>query len=117
MSVDHVLAVVPVSDVEASGRWYTELFGRPPDNNPMPTLVEWQVRPGAWVQVFSDPQRSGSGLLNFAVDDLERHLTGLRDRGLDPGPIVEASKGVRLSKIDDPDGNEIGIIGGFRVEY
>ncbi|MGV0787757.1 VOC family protein [Mycolicibacterium sp. XJ2] len=117
MSVDHVLAVVPATEVEVSGRFYAELFGRPPDNNPMPTLVEWQVRPGAWVQVFSDPQRAGSGLLNFAVDDLERHLAGLRERGLEPGEIVAASKGVRLSKIEDPDGNEIGIIGGFRVEY
>lgn len=117
MTIDHVLAVVPVTDVEASRKWYTELFGRPPDNNPMPTLVEWQVLPGAWVQVFHDPQRAGGGLLNFAVDHLERHIAGLRDRGLDPEEIVGASKGVRLSKVTDPDGNEIGIIGGFRVEY
>lgn len=48
---------------------------------------------------------------------LERHLAGLRERGLDPEEIVAASKGVGLSKIEDFDGNEIGIIGGFRVEY
>lgn len=117
MLIDHVLAVVPVTDIEVSRRWYTDLFDRTPDNNPMPTLVEWQVRAGAWVQVFLDPQRAGSGLLNFAVDDLERHLAELRDRGLRPQEIVAADKGVRLSKVEDPDGNEIRIIGGFRVEY
>lgn len=117
MSIDHVLAVIPVSDVDKSAQWYADLFGRPADNNPMPTLVEWQVRPGAWVQVFSDPGKAGNGLLNFAVDDLEDHLAELRGRGLAPGEILEASKGVRLSKLTDPDGNEIGIIGGFRVEY
>jgi glyoxylase I family protein len=117
MSIDHVLAVVPVSDVEQSTRWYADLFGRPADNNPMPTLVEWQVRPGAWVQVFSDPERAGSGLLNFAVDDLEDHLAELRNRGLEPGNIVDANKGVRLSTIKDLDGNTIGFIGGFRVQY
>ncbi|HEY6646168.1 MAG TPA: VOC family protein [Mycobacterium sp.] len=117
MSIDHVLAVVPVSDVDKSHEWYSSLFGRSADNNPMPTLVEWQVLPGAWVQVFNDPQRAGSGLLNFAIDDLESHLAQVRERSLDPGEIVEADKGVRLSTITDLDGNTIRFIGGFRVEY
>lgn len=117
MSIEHVLAVVAVSDVQKSQRWYSTLFGRPADNNPMPTLVEWQVLPGAWVQVFSDPQRAGSGLLNFAVDDLEDHLAQVRERGLEPEQIAEANKGVRLSTITDPDGNTITFIGGFRVQY
>jgi glyoxylase I family protein len=117
MPIEHVLAVVPVSDLQKSQRWYSSLFGRPADNNPMPTLVEWQVVPGAWVQVFNDPQRAGSGLLNFAVDDLEAHLAKVSGPGLDPGEIVEANKGVRLSTITDPDGNTIRFIGGFRVRY
>ena len=117
MSIEHVLAVVPVNDVEKSRAWYSSLFGRPADNNPMPTLVEWQVLPGAWVQVFNDPERAGSGLLNFAVDELEGHLSQVRGRGLDTGEIVEANKGVRLSTINDPDGNTITFIGGFRVVY
>ena len=74
MPIKHVLAVVPVSDIDRSEQWYASLFGRPADNNPMPTLVEWQVLPGAWVQVFNDPERAGRSLLNFAVDDLEKHL-------------------------------------------
>ncbi|WNG88197.1 VOC family protein [Mycobacterium sp. ITM-2016-00317] len=117
MSIEHALAVVHVSDLGASGRWYTSLFGRAADNNPMSTLVEWQVLPGAWVQVFHDPDRAGTDEINFAVDDLESHIAELRERGLDPGDIVEASKGVRLSRFPDPDGNVISLIGGFRVEY
>ena len=117
MSIQHVLAVVPVSDLQVSSRWYEALFGRPADNNPMPTLVEWQVVPGGWVQVFTDEQRAGSGLLNFAVDNLARHIGELRQRGLEPGQIDDANKGVRLSTLVDPDGNTIRLIGGFRVEY
>lgn len=117
MPIGHVLAVVHVSDIGASERWYTSLFGRAADNNPMPTLIEWQVLPGAWVQVFHDPGRAGSDEINFAVDDLESHIAELRERGLDPGDIVEASKGVRLSRFPDPDGNVVGLIGGFRVDY
>ncbi|MFI5509321.1 VOC family protein [Mycobacterium sp. NPDC051804] len=117
MSIEHVLAVVPVSDLQVSSRWYEALFGRPADNNPMPTLAEWQVVPGAWVQVFVDDSRAGSGQLNFAVDDLQGHMATLRERGLEPGDVTDASKGVHLSALTDPDGNSISLIGGFRVEY
>jgi hypothetical protein len=65
MTIEHVLEVVPVSDVERASGWYEALFGRPADNRPMTTLVEWQVVTGGWVQVFHDPDRAGSGLLNL----------------------------------------------------
>jgi glyoxylase I family protein len=117
VALDHLLAVVPVSDLQASDRWYATLFGRAADNNPMPTLVEWQVLPGAWVQVFADPDRAGTGLLNFAVDDLDTQIAELSERGMRPGEITDANKGVRLSTLTDPDGNTIRLIGGFRIKY
>src|SRR3954465_8578692 len=107
MPIKHVLAVVPVSDIDRSEQWYASLFGRPADNDPMPTLVEWQVLPGGWVQVFTDGKRAGSGLLNFAVGDLEACIDELEQRGLTPGEITEANKGVRLSTLTDPNGNTI----------
>jgi hypothetical protein len=51
------------------------------------------------------------------VDDLDAHVAELTERGLRPSDISEANKGVRLSRMTDPDGNTIGLIGGFRVEY
>ena len=117
MSIEHVLAVVPVTDVERSRRWYETLFGRAADNNPMPNLVEWQVVPGGWVQVFTDDHHAGSTVVNFAVKDLDTHIGELRQRGLEPGEVVEANKGVRLSALTDPDGNRVWLIGGFRVHY
>ena len=117
MSIEHVLAVVPVTDVERSRRWYETLFGRAPDNNPMPNLVEWQVVPGGWVQVFADDQHAGATVVNFAVRDLDAHIDELKRRGLEPGEVVEANKGVRLSALTDPDGNKVWLIGGFRVQY
>jgi len=117
MAIDHLLAVVPVSDVAAAGRWYERLFGRPPDNSPMETLVEWQVVEKGWVQVFLDPERAGSALINFAVDDLSRHVFELAQGGLSPSEIETVTKGVQLSSVTDPDGNRITLIGSFRVRY
>ena len=117
MTVQHVLAVIPVHDVDAARDWYTRLLGRGPDNNPMPSLVEWQVVPGAWIQVYMDPDRAGRTQLNLSVDDLDADVAALTDRGIEVGDGVEANKGVRLAPITDPDGNVVTLIGGFRVDY
>jgi len=118
MSIDHVLAVVPVADFESAHAWYERFFGRPADNLPMEgRLVEWRVTDSGWVQVTFDPERAGSALLNFAVDDLGQHIADISERGMAPGAVEAVNKGVQLSAITDPDGNRITFIGNFRVKY
>lgn len=117
MQVEHVLAAVPVSDVDAAARWYEQLLGAPPTNRPMPNVVEWRTTSSGWVQVFTDRERAGHSFLNFAVADLEAAVDELVGRGLAPGQIQPANKGVQLSALKDPDGNTITLIGGFREVY
>lgn len=117
MKIEHVLAVAPVTDLEAATDWYTRLFGRAPDNNPMETLVEWRVTDSGWLQVFSGGDSAGTAAVNLAVTDLEDSVAELRGRGLEPGEFLDASKGVRLCPFTDPAGNTVTLIGGFRVEY
>jgi hypothetical protein len=117
MTIEHVLAVVPVCDLERADAWYEALFGRPADNRPMPSLVEWQVTGGGWVQVTVDTDRAGSGLLNLAIDDLVATRDELATRGVDTAEVQVASKGVELSATTDPDGNVVTLIGNFRVKY
>ena len=45
------------------------------------------------MQVYTDAERAGSTLVNFAVDDLEDHIEQLKRRGLEPGEITDANKG------------------------
>jgi glyoxylase I family protein len=117
MPIDHVLAVIPVADVAVSADWYERLFDAEPTNRPMPNLVEWRLTDTGWVQVFVDGARAGRSLFNLAVSDLDAHVDGLRGRGFSPGEIQDATKGVRISTIEDPDGNTLNFIGGFRVVY
>ena len=117
MPIEHVLAVVPVSDIERADTWYEALFGRPADNRPMPSLLEWQVTGAGWVQVTVDADRAGSGLLNLAVDDLAATREELATRGVDTAEIQPVNKGVELLAMSDPDGNTITLIGDFRVHY
>lgn len=117
MAVDHLLAVVPVSDLDTAVPWYERLFGRAPDNRPMPTLAEWRVTGNGWVQVHVDADRAGRSLLNLAVDDLPGHLAELRGRDLVADDPQTVTKGVQLASVTDPDGNVVTLIGDFRVEY
>ena len=117
MLIEHVLAVVPVAELERADAWYEAVFGRPADNRPMPSLVEWQVTGAGWVQVTVDTDRAGSGLLNLAVDDLAATRDELATRGVVTGEIQSVNKGVELSATTDPDGNVITLIGNFRLKY
>jgi glyoxylase I family protein len=118
MSIEYVLAVVPVADYDVAHAWYERLFGRPADNLPMQgRLVEWRLTDTGWVQVTFDADRAGSALVNFAVDDLDSHIADISQRGLAPGAIETVNKSVRLSAIRDPDGNTITFIGNFRITY
>lgn len=117
MPIEHVLAVIPVTDLETSNQWYERLLGRPADNRPMVTLAEWRITDTGWIQVSQDTSRAGHGLLNFAVDDLGKHVAELSSRGLAPGAIETVNKNVQLSAIIDPDGNRITFIGNFRIKY
>lgn len=117
MLVEHLLAVVPVSDIQRAAGWYERLFGYPPTNRPMPSLVEWRIAGNGWVQVFADPERAGRTALNLAVADLGDASHELSRRGLVTGEIQEANKGVRLAELTDLDGNTITLISGFRESY
>ncbi len=118
LRVDHVLAVVAVSEVETSAAWYERLFDAPPTNIPMPgILVEWRVTGNGWLQVTEDRERFGSSQLNLAVDDLDSTVRALEARGIVGDDIIEANKGVRLCSLHDPDGNVVTLIGGFRERY
>ncbi|SFQ20937.1 hypothetical protein SAMN05421810_105180 [Amycolatopsis arida] len=117
MTIEHVLAVVPVADITTAREWYERLFGRAPDNRPMESLAEWRLTGSGWLQVWQDPDRAGNGLVNLAVTDLAAHRDELAARDLTAGEIQQVNKGVEVSALTDPDGNRITLIGDFRVDY
>lgn len=100
-----VLANLPVHDVAAAGPWYERLFGRPPDRNPMPGLLEWQLTAGGGVQVAqSDGARTGTATLT--VDDLDALVADLRSRDVEVETPTTGT-GARFVQLSDPAGNTI----------
>lgn len=114
MQFDHVLANVTVKDISKAGLWYERLFGRPADNNPMDSLLEWKLTESAWLQVSSDKESlTGKAQVCLAVQDLRQAIAELRDRGIVLGELQPVSDGVEVATVNDPDGNLIIFIGNF----
>ncbi len=106
MSIRGVLAQATVTDLETAERWYTALFGSPPDDHPMDGLLEWHLGEGFGVQVFAEPDRAGRSCLLLDEDDLDALATRLTATGIThdgPQPVTRS----RVLVLADPDGNRV----------
>jgi hypothetical protein len=111
MPVNRVLAALAVADVDSALGWYERLLGRPADALPMEGLAEWHFPQSGAIQLVEDADRAGRSLLTLEVDDLNRELLTLRERGLDPGPMDDTtSDKVLFAAVTDPEGNAITLV-------
>jgi len=105
-AITHLVAGVPVSDLDAGIDWYTGLFGRPPDMR-VGNEVLWDVDEHATLFIEPNLGRAGSGRITLVVSGLDALLHRLTTEGIGYEPIETYSNGVRHVKIPDPDGNAI----------
>lgn len=54
------------------------------------------------------PERAGHAMPTIFVDDLDRHVAEIADRGLEPWKRENYENGVRKITYRDADGNETG---------
>lgn len=105
-AITHLIAGVPVSDLDVSIDWYTRFFGRDPDMRAGNEIL-WDVDEHATLFIEPDHARAGSGRITFAVTGLDGLLERLTAAGIAHEPIETYANGVRHTKIPDPDGNAI----------
>jgi predicted enzyme related to lactoylglutathione lyase len=107
MAVTHVFASIPVSDRDASMRWYERLVGWPADLIPNDHEAAWRLTDSGWIYVITDTAHAGSALATLLVDDLDGFLADAQERGIAAGPIETIGDGVRRTHVIDPDGNRL----------
>jgi hypothetical protein len=104
MTITHVFAGLPVSDLAPALDWYERLLGGPPTMLPNESEAVWQLADTALIYVVADPERAGNGLLTLIAEDLDAVLA---ETDLEP-ESVEPVEGVgREALFLDPDGNAI----------
>lgn len=96
-----------VSDLATSQRWYEQLFGRSPDVVVNAREVMWRLNDGAWLFIVQDDSTGRNAHLLVAIDDLDRELADLAERGIRPRELELLEGAGRKAHFDDPDGNQV----------
>ena len=107
MTMEVLFAGVPVAQLSPAAAWYEQVFGRPPDIVPNEHEVMWRVAGNGWMYVVEQAKGYGGALVTVSVDDLDRFVAGLAERGISTGPIEPVGDGGRKAVSVDPDGNLI----------
>ncbi len=105
-AITHLIAGVPVSDLDAGIDWYTRLLGRPPDVR-VGDEVLWDIDEHATLFIEPNAAQAGAGRITLVVAGLEALLERLAGERIEHEPIETYSNGVRHVKVPDPDGNSI----------
>ena len=105
-AITHLIAGVPVSDLDAGIDWYTRFFGRDPDLRAGEEIL-WDVDEHATLFIEPNPAHAGAGRITFAVTGLDGLLERLAAEHIEYESIETYSNGVRHVNIPDPDGNAI----------
>lgn len=112
MAILNALASVAVKDMNASVKWYENVFGRSADSRPASQLAEWHFENGGWLQVYELAERAGSGSFTLAVSNIEEQIAHLEGLGVDTAQRTTSPK-VKTVMIADPDGNHIAFAEAF----
>ena len=107
-AITHLIAGVPVSDLDAGIDWYTRLLGRPPDVR-VGDEVLWDIDEHATLFIEPNAAWAGAGRITLVVAKLDVLLEHLVAQGIEHEPVATYSNGVRHVKIPDPDGNAIAL--------
>jgi hypothetical protein len=94
MTLD-LFAGLPVTEYAAALPWYEKLLGGPPSFHPTDTEAVWELAEHRFVYIVELPQRAGYGVLTLFVDDLDRRVAGIGDRGIEPSQQETYGNGVR----------------------
>jgi predicted enzyme related to lactoylglutathione lyase len=111
MSVRGLTVAVHVGDREEALAFYCALIGRDPDLGPDPDFYEWEISPGAWLQLATGRSEitPSSFRLRLQVDDIEESVTILSRKGFEPSGIKRLPGLVAFANLTDPWGNPLGI--------
>lgn len=102
--------LVPVRDMSAAVEFYRRWTGREADIVVEPTMQEWQLAPGMWLQVAQKAETAGTSVVRIGVDDVAAARKALLERGVDVDEAVDYFGVVRVADFRDPDGNRFSLV-------
>jgi predicted enzyme related to lactoylglutathione lyase len=111
MSVRGLTIAIHVGDREEALAFYCALIGRDPDLGPDPDFYEWEISPGAWLQLATGREniQPSSFRVRFQVEDIDKAVEILSAKGFEPGEIRRLPGLATYANLTDPWGNPLGV--------
>lgn len=111
MSVRGLTVAVHAGDRDEALAFYCALIGRDPDLGPDPDFYEWEISPGAWLQLATSREQisPSSFRLRLQVDDIDAAVAILAKKGFEPGTVQRLPGLVAFANLTDPWGNPLGV--------
>ncbi len=106
-----LFAGFPVSDYHASLSWYTKLLGCAPSFFPNEIEAVWELSEHRFLYIKVVPELAGRAFSLIFLNDLDRFINQVSERGIKPKLRETLQNGVRKTIYCDPDGNELGFGG------
>jgi len=111
MNVRGLTIAVHAGNRDEALAFYCALIGRDPDLGPDPDFYEWEISPGAWLQLATSRTdiKPSSFRLRLRVEDIEAAVGVLKAKGFEPGDIKRLPGLVAFANLTDPWGNPLGV--------
>jgi catechol 2,3-dioxygenase-like lactoylglutathione lyase family enzyme len=109
MNAKSVTIGVPVTDLEASRRWYERVLelGHP-DLEPVDGVVEYKVG-RCWLQLSQGRCAASDWVFRIGVDDVRAERDRLLGMGIEVSSIEEVYQVIAVCTFADPDGNQFSL--------
>ncbi|MBW3085099.1 hypothetical protein KEM60_01292 [Austwickia sp. TVS 96-490-7B] len=90
--------------------FYTLVFGHGPDTAPLDDFLEWQISPGAWLQLSTGHDRPGANnaRVRLEVGDIDTAVGRLAGGSVPVGEVVVVPDVVSFVNFSDNWGNALG---------
>ena len=111
MNVRGLTIAVHAGNRDEALAFYCALIGRDPNLGPDPDFYEWEISPGAWLQLATNRTDINPSLfrLRLQVENIEASVGVLRAKGFEPGAVKRLPGLVAFANLTDPWGNPLGV--------
>src|ERR1700709_1822687 len=111
MSVRGLTIAVHARPRDEALAFYCALIAPDPDLGPDPDFYEWEISPGAWLQLATGRTdiSPSSFRLRLQVEDIDASVNVLRIKGFEPGDGKRLPGLVAFANLTDPWGNPLGV--------
>ena len=96
---------IPVSNLEESQKWIYSVLGDLERMVPAEGVVEFQLSPNTWLQLFEMETINNQSVVRLEVSDIESEYKRLQDLGIKLSELQIVPDVVSVFEFEDQDGN------------